>query len=278
MNRLYQFTCLPFGLRFSPRIFTKVLKPLLVYLNLPLEQQDTIFTDASKQGWGAHLNLAKIEGQWKWEKKVKAHINVLELKAAFLALQAFPPQLKHQHVQFGIDNKIAMTYVNKLGELFRSSDISSFGDLKFCSRQKPDFVSSVCSRRGKSDCRQKVKDVPGQPRMDAASSSVLDITKRSWLFRYRSLCNTCEPSVPVFVSWKPEPGAVATDAFNVKWDFQLAYSEPITTHCVLTIPVWTSRPWYPVHSVSVGRATIAFSKMTGSSETSRHQKDTPPVP
>ena len=31
-GRLYQFTCLPFSLRSSPRIFTKVLKPLLVYL------------------------------------------------------------------------------------------------------------------------------------------------------------------------------------------------------------------------------------------------------
>ena len=25
--------------------------------------------------------------------------------------------------------------------------------------------------------------------------------------------------VLAFVSWRPEPGAVATDAFNVKWDF-----------------------------------------------------------
>ena len=32
--------------------------------------------------------------------------------------------------------------------------------------------------------------------------------------------------VPAFVSWRPEPGAVATDAFNVKWDFQLAYLFP----------------------------------------------------
>ena len=32
------------------------------------------------------------------------------------------------------------------------------------------------------------------------------------------------------------------------------------------------------HSISVGRATIASSKMAGSSETSRHKKDTSPVP
>ena len=78
---------------------------------LPPEEQDTIFSDASKQGWGAHLNLAKIGGRWNWEEKLKSHINWLELKAAFLALQAFLPQLKHQHIQIGIDNKTAMTYV-----------------------------------------------------------------------------------------------------------------------------------------------------------------------
>ena len=82
---------------------------------LPPEEQGTIFSDASKQGWGAHLNLAKIGGRWNWEEKLKSHINWLELKAAFLALQAFLPQLKHQHVQIGIDNKTAMTYINKLG-------------------------------------------------------------------------------------------------------------------------------------------------------------------
>ena len=30
--------------------------------HFPPEEQETIFTDASKQGWGAHLNLEKIGG------------------------------------------------------------------------------------------------------------------------------------------------------------------------------------------------------------------------
>ena len=82
---------------------------------LPPEEQETIFTDASKQGWGAHLNLEKIGGRCIWEEKVDTHINMLELKAAFFALQAFLLQLKQQHIQFGIDNKTAVAYINKLG-------------------------------------------------------------------------------------------------------------------------------------------------------------------
>ena len=119
----------------------------------------------------------KIGGRWIWEEKVDTHINMLE------ALQAFLPQLKQQHIQFGIDNKTAVAYINKLGgNPFTSSDISSLRDVEFCSRQKTNLVSSVCSQRGKSDCRQKVKGVSGQPGMDAASSSVSGIAKRSWLF------------------------------------------------------------------------------------------------
>ena len=68
------------------------------------------------KGVGVHLNLAEIGGQWNWEEKVETYINMLVFKATFLALQAFFPQLKQQHIQFGIDNKTAMTYINKLGE------------------------------------------------------------------------------------------------------------------------------------------------------------------
>ena len=66
--------------------------------------------------------------------------------------------------------------------------------------------------------------------------------------------------VPAFVSWRPVSGAVATDPFNVKWDFKLAYLFPPfcmikrclrkiqqdQAHCVLITPVWKSSPWYPV--------------------------------
>ena len=139
-----------------------------------------------------------------------------------------------------------------MGNLFTLSGISSLRHVEFCTRQKPDFVSSVCSRIGKSDCRQKAKGVPGQPGMDAASSSVSGITKRSWLFRnLGSLCNTCEPSCSCVCQLETRTWAVATDPFNVNLDFQLAYLFPPfciikrclrkiqqdQSHCVLITPV-----------------------------------------
>ena len=33
-NKLFEFTCLPFGLACAPRVFTKIMKPLVAYLRL----------------------------------------------------------------------------------------------------------------------------------------------------------------------------------------------------------------------------------------------------
>ena len=46
----------------------------------------TIFTDASNQGWGAHMGHSKISGTWTLIDR-KLHINCLELKAVTCALQ-----------------------------------------------------------------------------------------------------------------------------------------------------------------------------------------------
>ena len=96
--------------------------------------------------------------------------------------------------------------------------------------------------------------------MDATTSSVSGIAKEAGCFNIDLFATRVNHRVPGFVSWRPEPGAVATDDFNVKWDFQLAYLFPPfcmikrrlkkiqqdQSHCVLITPVWKSRPWYPV--------------------------------
>ena len=186
------------------------------------------------------------------------------------------------------------------GNPFTSSHISSLRDVELCSRQKPDFVNGVCSWRGKPDCRQKVKGVPGRPGMDAASSGVSGITKKvgcfwhykkSWLFWYRSLCNTGEPSGSCICQLETRAWGSCHRCFQCEMGFSTGlpipsplYDQKVpqgnSARSVTLCPDHTSvenQPLVSSHSISVGRATIASSKMTGSSETSRLRKDTPPV-
>ena len=81
---------------------------------IPPKVDSVIFSDASKIEWGAHLLEISIGGRWK-ELEALNHINYLELEAAFLALRAFLPLIKGSHVQFGLHNRTAVAYINRLG-------------------------------------------------------------------------------------------------------------------------------------------------------------------
>ena len=61
----------------------------------PLKHALQIFTDASKEGWGAHLNKRTARETWSVPES-KLHINHLEQNAVFLALKEFQDLFK-QH-------------------------------------------------------------------------------------------------------------------------------------------------------------------------------------
>ena len=54
----------------------------------PLKQALQIFTDASIEGWGTHLNEHTARGVWSIPEG-KLHINYLEKKAVIWALKEF---------------------------------------------------------------------------------------------------------------------------------------------------------------------------------------------
>ena len=80
----------------------------------PLKHAVQIFTDASKEGWGAHLNERTARGTWS-EPESKLHINHLELKAVFLALKEFQDLCSNNIVLVAIDNTTVVAYINKEG-------------------------------------------------------------------------------------------------------------------------------------------------------------------
>ena len=210
---------------------------------------------------GGTSESSKNRGSMELGGKVKITHKLARVKSSFPGFASFSSPTKTSvcsdwHRQQNSND----LYQQIRGNPFTSSHISSLRDVELCSRQKPDFVNSVCSRRGKPDRRQKVKGVPGQPGMDAASSSVSGITKRSWLFQYRSLCNTGEPSGSCICQLETRAWSSCHRCFQCKMGFStglpipsLLYDQKVPqknsarsgTLCPDHTSVESS-PWYPV--------------------------------
>ena len=80
----------------------------------PLKHALQIFTDASNEGWGAHLDDHTARGTWSLPES-KLHINHLELQAVFLALKEFRTLVCNKTVLIATDNTTVVAYINKEG-------------------------------------------------------------------------------------------------------------------------------------------------------------------
>jgi len=74
----------------------------------------TLYTDATKEGWGGILNDTKIGVHWTPLESTN-HINYLEMLAVFFALKAFQKQLSGKHVLIRIDTMTAVSDLSKTG-------------------------------------------------------------------------------------------------------------------------------------------------------------------
>ena len=75
----------------------------------------TLQTDASTIGWGAYCQETDQRTGGPWSGPEAAHhINWLELKAAFLAVQFFVKQ-ENCHILLLMDSRVAISYINQKG-------------------------------------------------------------------------------------------------------------------------------------------------------------------
>ena len=78
------------------------------------EPDFVLFTDASLTGWGCSCETGRTGGHWDYAE-AQNNINVLELKAALLALQSFAREKANIHVRLVIDHATAIACVSKMG-------------------------------------------------------------------------------------------------------------------------------------------------------------------
>ena len=235
---------------------------LLKGVPLVIPQADLqLYTDASTQGWGAHLLDLQASGLWD-PSEMRQHINLLELKAVKLGLQSFLDHCRGKTVLVMSDNSTVVSHLKHQGGTKswnmcqRTLDLLKWSlenNITLQSRYIPgqrNVLADQLSRKGQvlpaewslhpEVCRQVWK-VWGAPHVD------LFATKHNH-------------KLPVYCSPIPDPAAWSTDAMTTPWDNLCAYAFPPpalvpkvlaklaqskNTHLVLIAPLWPQQHWFP---------------------------------
>ena len=227
---------------------------------LPQPPPILLFTDASKEGWGAHLLDSQAEGLWSAEQKLW-HINNLELLALHLALKEFLPQVRGRRVLAMTDNTTVVGQVsNQGGTLSRAlytltKDLFLWCDLHeiaLSARHIPGHLNVTADRLSR---RHQIIQTEW-----SLSPSVAKRLWKVWGQPHVDLFATSENAkLPTYVSPLPDPAAWKQDALSFPWDGLWAYAFPPfpliqrvlqkaslePCELLLIAPLWPAQTWYP---------------------------------
>ena len=216
-----------------------------------------ITTDASLQGWGAHIGDLATGGRWLPEE-ADAHINVLELRAVLLGLQSLVRN-ENTHIQIFTDNTTTLAYIRKMGG---TKSVP-------CNQMAQQIWGWAEERRN----WLTVAFIPGCLNILADSYSREFKDHLEWSLApdiFKRICKFWgEPQIDLFasrnnfkiakyVSWRPEPKSWKVDAFTFEWkDFFYYVFPPFNliarvarklriegSSAILVAPHWPSQPWF----------------------------------
>lgn len=226
-----------------------------------------IYTDASGTGWGAVCGDRRVHGRWKPSEKSN-HINYLELLAVFLGLKSFINNETNCSILLRVDNTTAISYVNRMGGIqFQHLSDLSRSIWQWCeTRNLWLFASYVNSKNNIADFDSRIVNPDTEWELsDKAFKTVVLHFGMPQIDLFASRCNAkCDR----FISWKPDPDAVAVDAFTVNWGNQYFYLFPpfsLIMKClrkiiddnatgIIIFPNWPSQPWFPLlHDLLISR-------------------------
>ena len=228
----------------------------------PIHEMDPdflLFTDASKDGWGAHLDDLRASGLWS-ETESLQHINCLELKAVWLGLQSFLSTVEDSTVLAMSDNTTVVGYIRNKGGT-KSDQLNQLTSRLL--RWSEDHGINLLARHIPGS-RNTLADALSR-RAPVASNWSLNpsICRRLWRLwgqPHLDLFATSEDTrLPVYVSPFPDPQAWAVDALAIEWSSLWAYAFPPfsllpavlrkvregSSEVILVAPNWPAKPWFP---------------------------------
>ena len=219
-----------------------------------------IFTDASHEGWGAHLDGHHASGTWGTEVR-STHINTLEMKAVELALKSLLPVLPRGHVRVRSDNATVIAYINHQGGTV-SNSLSTLTESILTWADSKGVTLSAVHVKGKSNVLADLLSRPDTilqtewTLVHQALTPVWERFGRPWVDLFAT---TYSARLPNYVSPVPDPQAWGVDALSIQWRGLDAYAFPPFTlihrvlrkweqeqpRLILIAPDWPAQGWYP---------------------------------
>ena len=222
----------------------------------PKDHSIQLFTDASNEGWGTHLELTSTKGLWS-EREKRLHINILELKVDSLALQSFKYQCQNQTVLVATDKSTVVAYINKQGGTHSA---------EMCT-----LLWKIMIWYHHYQITLKARHIPGCPNVMAyllSRSNQMHSTEWSLYSQvFKQICQKWfTPHVdqfatrlnhkpPLYMSPVPDPNAWDINALNINWTGVTAYAYPLMAllnrviricHCLIIViaPGGPGMPWF----------------------------------
>ena len=223
----------------------------------------TITSDASLQGWGAVCNGERTRGSWSHQEQ-SLHINCLKLLAATLGIQSFAKERSGISVVLKIDNTTAVAYINRRGGTI-SPRLSQLAknlwlwcmerNILIQAQHVPGMMNSIADTESRA-----------QPDRSDWKLSPVCFQKIHQIFVPLSVnlfATRLSAQLPMFISWKPDPLVMATDAFSMDWSnlpgklyanppwgligrvLSVVHSQKVW-ELILVAPVWKAQAWYPL--------------------------------
>ena len=228
-------------------------------LELPTHSE-VLMTDASLEGWGAHLGNRLAHGTWPPELTNK-HINELEMLAVTLAIKSFKPFLIGKTILIATDNTAVLGHLRNQGgtrspamiqRTFEFFETAEQMQLQFRCRHIPgrrNILADLLSRANQA--------IPTEWTLKQA---VVDSLWMTWPKPEIDAFATClNFRLPRYFSPVVDPAAVAIDAMAQDWTKHTLYMFPPRglipavlrklqrphDTVVLIIPWDTAAPWFP---------------------------------
>ncbi len=208
---------------------------------------------------GIILNTqVKANGMWSYSEKEK-HINFKELKAAFLCLQTFARDENQKHIRIESDNTVTVSYINNMGgKVVYLDDLARkmwFWALERNIWLSSAYIPGVNNQIADHESRKVANDNTEWQ----LKTTVFKKIQKMWPFPKIDLfASRLNNQLPRYVSWGPDPKAVAIDAMSLYWSENDYYLFPPFSllgrvlakldrdggSSTLVAPVWPTQNWW----------------------------------